>query len=133
MLNLFAGRLRFPRVFGFYESFQAGEAGGPEAAILFEPGIYSTERLWIQLVNAEAAFSVFPDQVGTAQQAQVPGDSRAGDGKGASDLAGGLASAAQEIENGAASGIGEGLECGLGDCPRCSAGQICNRTVTHNV
>lgn len=135
-LNSFvlAGRLRFPGVFGFYESFQAGEAGVPEAAILFQPGIYGTERLRIELVNAKAAFAVLANQVRAAEKAQVAGDGRAGDGKGAGDLSGRLAAAAQEVENGAASGIGQGLEGGLGGYWPCgSEPRICNRMVTHYV
>jgi hypothetical protein len=141
-----AGTLHFPRMLGFYECFQAIQAGTPETAVLFEPRVYRTQRLGVQPINAQAAFAMLADEMCAAQQAQVLGDGRAGDGKGARDLSGRLAAAAQEIENGAAGGIGQGLERGLG---RSSAGRsgfrgswtrgarlrrpvICNRTVTHD-
>jgi hypothetical protein len=76
--------------------------------------------------------------VGAAQQAQVLGDGRAGDGKGFGNLPGRLAAAAQEIEDGPACGIGQGLECGFRGSGFGASGlrplqpEICNRTVTHN-
>jgi hypothetical protein len=48
----------------------------------------------------------FQDKVGTAQQTQMLGDRRPGDGKGLRDLAGRLASLTQQVEHGAAGGIG---------------------------
>jgi hypothetical protein len=62
--------------------------------------------------------------VGAAQEAQVFGNGGTGKGKGLGDFSGGLAASAQEVEDGAAGGVGERLECRLGG--------ICNRTVTHN-
>ena len=91
---------------------------------MVQPGVDGTERFGIKLVNAVAAFAVFPHQVGAAQQAQVFGDGGAGNREGLGDFSGGLAAAAQEVEDGAAGGIGEGLES--------RTGGICNRTVTHN-
>jgi hypothetical protein len=71
---------------------------------------------------------MFADQVGAAQETQMLGDGRPGDGKGSGDLSRGLAAAAEEVEHGAARRIGEGLERGLGGSGR----GICNRTVTHD-
>jgi hypothetical protein len=118
----FARQLRFPRVFGFHECFQAGKAGAPETAVLFQPGVYGTERFWVQLVDAKAAFTVFAHQMRAAQEAQVLRDGRARDGKGSGDLSSGLAAAAQEVENSPAGGIGQGLEGGLGDSGPCRSG-----------
>jgi hypothetical protein len=67
-------------------------------------------------------------QVSAAQQAQMFGDGRAGDGKSLGDFSRGLAASAQKIEDGAACGIGKSLEGGF----HRSQGGICNRTVTHN-
>ena len=100
----------------------------PEDAVLLDPGIDSTERLGVQFVNTISAFAVFADQVGAAEEAQVLGDGGTGYGKSFGDLSGGLAAAAEEIEDGAAGGIGEGVEGGLGSL----AAGICNRTVPHN-
>jgi len=111
-------------VLGFDEGFQAGEIAGPEGAILRDPGIDGAEGFGIELVDTVASGAVLANQMRAAEQAQMFGDGRAGDGKSAGDLSGGLAAAAQQIEHRAASGIGESLEGGLG--------RICNRTVTHN-
>ena len=51
-------------------------------------------------------------------------DGGTGNGESSGDFSGGLAAPAQEIEDGAAGGVGEGLEGGFGG--------ICNRSVTHN-
>jgi len=59
------------------------------------------------LVDAISAFAVFPHQVGTAQQTEVFGDGWTGNGEGLGDFSGGLAAPPQEIEDGAAGGIGE--------------------------
>ena len=101
-------------VLGFDKGFQVGQAGAPEDAVLLDPGVDGAERFGIQLVDAVAAFAMFADQVGAAQQAQVLGDGGTGDREGFGDLSGGLAAAAEEIEDGAAGGIGEGLEGGFG-------------------
>jgi hypothetical protein len=95
---------------------------------LLDPGVDGAERFGIQLINTVAAFAVFADQVGTAQEAEVLGDGGSGDGEGLGDLSGGLAAAAEEIEDGAAGGIGESLEGSFGSL---GAG-ICNRTVPNN-
>src|ERR1017187_10199074 len=82
----FAGRSRFPRMFGFDKSFQIVQAGRPEDAVLLDPGINRAERLRIELVNSTAAFAVFADQVCAAQQAQVLGDCGTRDGERFGDL-----------------------------------------------
>jgi hypothetical protein len=126
---VFAGGLRLPRVLGFDEGFQVGEAGAPEAAVLLDPGIDGAERFGAELVHTVTTFAVLADQMCAAEQAQMLGDCWAGDRERFGDLSGGLAAAAEEIEDGPAGRIGEGLE----GCLRCSDRGICNRTVTHNV
>ena len=116
---------RLARVLGLDESFQAGEAGAPETAVLLQPRIDGAQRLRIELVDAMAPVSLFPDEMRPAQQAKVLGNRRPGYGKGRGNLAGGLTSAAQQVEDGTSRRIGERLEGGL--C------RICNRTVTHYV
>ena len=74
--------------------FQVGEIHAPEGAVLVEPGVYGAERFGIELVDAVAAFAVFPDEVGAAQQAQVLGDGWTGDREGSGDFSGGLAAPA---------------------------------------
>ena len=112
-------------MFGFDELFQAGEIDVPEVAVLVEPVIYGAERFGIELVDAVAALAVLAHEVRAAQQAQVFGNRRTGDGKGAGDFSGRLAAPPQKVEDGTPSGIGQSLER--------SFGGICNRTVTHNV
>ena len=101
-------------VFGFDKCFQVGQVDAPEAAVLFEPGVDGAERFGIELVDAVAAFAMFADQVGAAQQAQVLGDRGTGNRESSGDFSGGLAAAAKQIEDGAAGGIGQGLEGGFG-------------------
>jgi hypothetical protein len=111
-------------MFGFDELFQARQVRAPEAAVLVEPGVHGAQGFGIELVDAVAAFAVFLHQVGAAQEAEVFGDGGTRNREGPGDFSGGLAAPAQEIEDGAAGGIGQGLESSLGG--------ICNRTVTHN-
>ena len=108
LLVLLAAR-RFFRVFGLHKSFQAGQIGAPKNAVLFQPGVNSFQRLWIQRVKAMAAFPSLLDQMRAPQQAEMLRDCRTGNRKCAGDLAGGLASAAQQVKDGTACGIGEGL------------------------
>jgi hypothetical protein len=122
------GGLGFSGVLGFDEILQVREAGAPEGSVLLDPVVDGAERFGIEFVDAVATLAMFADQVGAAEEAQVLGDGGAGDGKGSGDLSGGLAAAAKEVEDGTASGIGQGMEGGfLG-----WGGGICNRTVTHN-
>jgi hypothetical protein len=111
-------------VFGFDELFQAGQTDAPEAAVLVEPVVYGAERFGIELVDAVAAFAMLVHKVGATQQAKVLGDGGTGNREGSGDFSGGLAAPAQQVEDGAASRIGQGLEGGFGG--------ICNRTVTHD-
>jgi hypothetical protein len=114
----------FFRVFRFYESLQVREIEIPESAVLIEPGIDGAERFGIELIDAVTALALLSNQMRATEQSQVLGDGWAGDGKGLGNVSGGLASPAQKVEDGAAGGIGERLERGLG--------RICNRTVPHN-
>jgi len=104
----------FPGVLGFDKCFQVGEVHLPEVAVLIEPCVHRPQGFWIEVVNAVAAFAVLPHQVGAAEQAQVLGDGGTRDGKSSGDFSGGLAAAPQEVEDGAAGGVGERLEGGLG-------------------
>src|SRR5208283_4130257 len=113
---------------GFDKGFQVVETGAPENAVLLDPRVDGAKRFRVELVYAMAAFAVLTDEVGATQQAQVLRDRGAGHGEGAGDLSGRLAAAAEQVEDGSAGGIGQGLESGLGGFGR----RICNRTVTHN-
>jgi hypothetical protein len=95
---------------------------------LLDPGVDGAKWLRVELVNAVAAFAVFTYQVGSAKKAKMLRDRRARDREDFGNLSCGLAAAAQQIQDGAARGIGESLEGGLGVSGR----RICNRTVTHN-
>jgi hypothetical protein len=109
----FAGSLHFPGVLGFYEGFQVRQTVAPEGAVLLDPGVDGTERFGIELVDAVAAFAMFADQVGAAQQAKMFGDGGARDWEGFGDVSGGLAAATEQVEDRAAGGIGEGLKGGF--------------------
>jgi hypothetical protein len=95
---------------------------------LLDPGVDGAEGFGIEVVDAVAAFPVLADEVGTTEKTEVLGDRGPRDGKGAGNLAGGLAAPTKQVENGAAGGIGQCLEGGFG----VSRGRICNRTVTLN-
>ena len=118
-----------PRMFGFDEGFQIAETGGPEDAVMLDPGIDRPQRFGIELVDAVTALAMLAHQVRAAEQAEMFGDGGTGNGKGAGDLPGGLAATAKKVEDGPAGRIGEGLK---GDF-RVSSGRICNRSVTHNM
>lgn len=62
---------RFPLVFGFDKSFQVGETGGPEAAVLLDPRVDGTQGLGIEVIDAVATFPMLAHQVRTAQQTEV--------------------------------------------------------------
>jgi len=111
-------------MFGFHKRFQAGQVCAPEAAVLLDPGIDGTKRFGIQLVNAVTSFTMFANKVRAAQQPKMLGNRGTGNRKRSCDLARRLAASAEQVENRAARGIGEGLKRSL--C------QICNRTVPHN-
>lgn len=65
-----SGRLvrEFLGVLGLNERLQVGKAGGPEGAILLQPGIDGAKRFGIQLVEAVPAFAMFIDQVRPPEQ-----------------------------------------------------------------
>jgi hypothetical protein len=114
----------FSFVLGLNKLLQIGKRHLPEHPVVAEPGIDRSERLRVQLVQAPPALAAFVHEMRAAQQAQVLRDGRARNGKGLSDSSGGQAAPAQEVQHGAAGGIGQRAECGL-----CG---ICNCTVTHN-
>ena len=103
----------FPGVFCFNKGLQVGQTHLPEVAVLVEPGIDGAQRLGIKLIDTVAALAVLPHEVGAAQQPQVLGDGRAGNGKSLGDLSGGLAAAAKQVEDRTPRGVGEGLESGF--------------------
>jgi len=123
MLVSFLGSALFFSVFRLDEGFQAGEIRTPEAAVLLQPGVHGFEGLGIELIETVPAFLPLLHQVGAAQQAEVPGNSRPRNGKRVRDLSGGLAALPQQVEQGAAGWVGERAESPLH--------RICNRTVTH--
>src|ERR1700730_14273194 len=112
-LQRLAGGFSLPRVFGFHKSFQAGQVCAPEAAISLEPGIDRTKRFGIQLVNAMASFTMLANQVRAAEQPKMLGNRGTGNQKRSCDLARRLAASAEQVENRAARGIGEGLKRSL--------------------
>lgn len=112
------------RLGGLDEGFEVGELVRPEKAVVLEPMIDGAEALRVETVKAVAADALFVDEMGVAEQAEVLGDGRAGDWEGASDLSRGLMALAKEVEDGAARGIGEGAEDGIG--------RMGNRVVSHN-
>jgi hypothetical protein len=82
------------------------------------------QGLGVETVNAVAANPVFADEAGATEKAEMFGDGRARDGEGVSDLSGGLVALAEQVEDGAAGGVGEGAEDGVR--------RMGNRTVSHN-
>jgi hypothetical protein len=70
-----------------------------------------------------ATFAMFAHQMRPAEQAQVLGDCRTRNWEGPRDVARGLASPPQQIQNRAPCGIGQSLKGGFRG--------ICNRTVSH--
>jgi len=111
---------------GFDECLQVVEAGGPEDAVLLNPGIDGAERFGIEVVDAMTSFAVLADQVRAPQKAEMLRNGRTRHREGAGDLSCGLAAAAKQIEDGTAGGIGKGLKSGF-------RGGTGNRSVTHNV
>lgn len=116
-------RCGFAGVFGFDKGFQVVETPGPENAVFVDPGIDGAQRFGIEMINAIAAFPVFPDEMSATKQTQMFGNRWTGNGKSAGDLSGGLAAPTEQVEDSATGGIGESVESGFGG--------ICNCTVTH--
>ena len=100
-------------VFSLDKSFQTVEVHLPEVAVLIEPGVYGAQGFGIELIDAVAAFAMLPHQVGTAQEAEVFRNGGARDGESSCDFSGGLAAPPQQIQDGAAGGIGKCLEGGF--------------------
>ena len=86
----------FLRVFSFDKSLQVGQAGLPEDAILFQPGIDSFQRFRIELVKAVATFASFLHQMSATKQAQMFGDGRPRNWKSLGNLSRRLSSAPEE-------------------------------------
>jgi len=66
----------FFRVLSFDKSLQVGQAGLPEDAILFQPGIHSFQRFRVELVKTVATFPTFLHQMSATKQSQMFGDGR---------------------------------------------------------
>jgi len=79
----------------------------------------------IELIKTIAAFAALLHQTSATQQAKMLGDGGAGYRESAGNLPCGEAATAQQVEHGAAGGIGNSAERGLRG--------ICNRSATHNV
>ena len=116
-------------MFGFNESFQAIQTGGPEDSILFNPGVDCAQGFGVELVDTIAPFAVLANKVSPAKKTQVFGNRGTRNRESIGNLSGGLAAPAEKIEDGATRGIGEGLEGSFLD----SRILICNRSVTHNM
>jgi len=80
---------------------------------VFQPGIDCLEWLGIELVHPVASAAVLYYQTRISQLAQVLGNGRAGHRKGFCDATGGLFPLTEQIENGAAGGIGQRVKCGF--------------------
>jgi len=91
---------------------------------MIQPNIHDAKWSGVEPVNAVAAVAAFFDEAGAPQQTEMLGNGGTGNRKGFGDAAGRKAASAQQIEYGAARGIGERTEHSLG--------RICNRMVTHN-
>ena len=91
---------------------------------MIEPGIHHAKWPGVEPVDAVAAVAAFFDKAGAPQQTEMLRDGGTGNRKSLGDAAGGKAAAAQQIEYGAARGIGERAENSLG--------KMCNRMVTHH-
>ncbi|MGA8431906.1 MAG: hypothetical protein WB729_18925 [Candidatus Sulfotelmatobacter sp.] len=93
-------------MFRFYERLEAGQIGTPEAAIVFEPGIYSAKRFGVELIDAVAAFAVFENQLRAAQKTEMLRDSWTRNRKSLGNMPSRLTATAKQVENGAPCGIG---------------------------
>jgi len=104
--------------------FQIRQIVLPEDAIRLQPRIHSLQWPGIQLVDTVATLATLFDQMGAAQEAQMFGYGGAGYRESLRNPTGWLASLPQQVENGPARGIGQGVE---GRFRR-----VRNRTVPHN-
>jgi len=76
----------FLGIFRLHERLQVVEAGGPELAVLLEPGVDFPKRLGIELIEAMASFPALFNKMSAAKNAEVLGDRRPGDGEGAGNV-----------------------------------------------
>lgn len=95
---------------GLDEILEARELGVPERAVVFQPAVDFAQRLRIEIVETMSSGAVFADQAGLTKEAKMLGDGRPGNREGAGDLTGGSAALTQEVQDGAAGGIGESAE-----------------------
>ena len=91
---------------------------------MIQPGIHDAKWPGVEAVNAFATVAGFFDKACAPQQPQMLGNGGTGNRKGLGDATGGKTASAQQIEHGAAGGIGERAKNSLG--------RMCNRKVTHN-
>ena len=91
---------------------------------MIQPNIHHAKWPGVEPVNAVAAVAAFFDEAGAPQQSEMLRNGGARNRKSFGDAAGGKAASAQQIEYGAARGIGERTENSLA--------RMCNRMVTHN-
>ena len=77
---------------------------------MIEPGIYSPERLGIELIDAVPPLTVLLHQLRAMKAAQVPGDGGTRHRKCLSDLSRMAAAGAQKIEKCAPGRIGDSLK-----------------------
>jgi len=70
--------------------------------------------LGVKVVVAVSTDAMFTNQASAAEKTKVLRDGGAGDGEGERDLPGGLMALAKEVENGAAGGVSQGAEDGVG-------------------
>ena len=114
----------FVGVLGLYKSFQTCQIRLPEHPILIQPAVDCSQGFRIELINAVASFAALLHQMCPPKQTKMLGNRRTRYGKRLRDLSGGLAAAAEKIENGAPCWIGQRLKRRLRG--------MCNRTVPHN-
>jgi len=105
--------LQFSVVFGFDEILEIRKRGAPELAVLLDPGIDSTQRLRIEVVNAIAAFAVLAHEVCPTEQAQMFRDGWARYGKRLGNFAGRLATVPEQVEDSSPGGVGQSLKRGF--------------------
>src|SRR5439155_21768989 len=81
------------------EAFEIAELVLPHVTVVREPVVDVPERRGVELVQAVASDLDLADQLGLAQDAQVPRDRRTADREIAGDAAHGLAALPQQPEN----------------------------------
>ena len=91
-------------------SLETEQVQGPEPPVVFEPAIQIAQRFGVQPVDAVAAFPNFGDELGGVQHAKVLGDGGTADVEASGDFVDGLSTVTQAVQNGAASGVGDGVK-----------------------